>query len=110
MNDIVGILESDFKESKIDMKTSQEDLQFLKIMEEGIRKTENGHCEMPLQFKERPLLPDNRSMAMTRLEHIKRKFVRDSKCKEDYIKFMNEVFSRGDPEEAPALAQDDRVK
>ena len=84
--------------------------QFLKIMEEGIRKTENGHCEMPLPFKERPLLPDNSSMAMARLEHLKRKFVKDSKYKEDYIKFMNEVFSRGDAEEAPVLAQNDRVK
>ena len=110
MNDIIRILESDFKESKNDMKTSQEDLQFLKIMEEGIRKTENGHCEMPLPFKERPLLPDNSSMAMTRLEHLKRKFPKDSKYKEDYIKFMNEVFSRGDAEEAPVLAQNDRVK
>ena len=35
---------------------------------------------------------------------------KDSKYKEDYIKFMNEVFNRGDAEEAPALAQDDRVK
>ena len=110
MNDIIRILESDFKESKNDMKTSQEDLQFLKIMEEGIRKTENGHCEMPLPFKERPLLPDNSSMAMTRLEHLKRKFLKDSKYKEDYIKFMNEVFSRGDAEEAPVFAQNDRVK
>ena len=50
MNDIVRILESNFKESKNDQKPSQEDLQFLKIMEEGIRKTENGHCEMPLSF------------------------------------------------------------
>ena len=33
MNDIVRTLESDFKESKNDMKTPQEDLQFLKIME-----------------------------------------------------------------------------
>ena len=110
MNDIIRILESDFKESKNDMKTSQEDLQFLKIMEEGIRKTENGHCEMPLPFKERPLLPDNSLMAMARLEHLKRKFMKDSKYKEDYIKFMNEVFSRGDAEEAPVLAQNDRVK
>ena len=92
------------------MKTSQKDLQFLKIMEEGIRKTENGHCEMPLPFKERSLLPDNRSMAMTRLEHLKRKFLKDSKYKEGYINFMIEVFSRGDAEEAPALAKNDRVK
>ena len=90
------------------MKTSQE--QFLKITEEGIRKTENGHCEMPLLFKERPLLPDNHSIAMTRLEQHKLKFLKDSKYKEDYIKFTNEVFSRGDAEEAPALTQDDRVK
>ena len=109
MNDIVVILETHFKESKNDVKTSQEDLRFLNI-EEGIRKTENGHCEMPLPFKERPLLPNNHSMAMTRLKHLKRKFLKDSKYKEDYIKFMNEVFSRGEAGEAPALRQDDRVK
>ena len=64
MNDIVGILESDFKEGKNDMKTSQEDSQFLKIMEEGIRKTEKGHCETPLPFLRSGLccLHDNRSM------------------------------------------------
>ena len=78
MNDIVRILESNFKESKNDQKPSQEDLQFLKIMEEGIRKTENGHCEMPLSFQEWPLLHNNRSIAMTRLEHLKRKFLKDS--------------------------------
>ena len=66
---IIGILESDFKESKNDMNTCQEDLQFLKIMEDGIKKTENEHCEMPLPFKMGPLLPDNRSVAITRLEH-----------------------------------------
>ena len=78
MNDIERILESNFKESKNDQKSSQEDLQFLKIMQEGIRKTENGHCEMPLSFKERPLLPNSRSKAMTRLEHLKRKLLKDS--------------------------------
>ena len=65
---------------------------------------------MPLPFKVRALLPDNRSMAMTRLEHLKRKFLKDSEYKEDYIKFMNEVFRRGDAERAPALVQGDRVK
>ena len=55
-------------------------------------------------------MPDNSSMAMSRLEHLKRKFLKDSKYKEDYIKFMNEVFSRGDAAEAPVLAQNDRVK
>ena len=57
MNDIVQILESDFKENKDDKKMSQEDSQFLKILKEGIDRTEDGHYEMPLPFKERPLLP-----------------------------------------------------
>ena len=49
-------------------------------------------------------------MKFTHNDHLKRKFLKDYKYKEDYIKFMNEVFSRGDAEEAPAVAQDDRVK
>ena len=40
-------------------------------MEEGITKTEKGQSEMPLPFKERPLLPKNRAIAMTCLEHLK---------------------------------------
>ena len=79
-------------------------------MEEGIKKTRNGHYKMPLPFKERPVLPDNHSMALIRLEHLKRKFLKDSKYKEDYVKFMNEVLSRGDAEEAPVLAQQEGVK
>ena len=106
MNDIVRILESDFKETKEDKKTSQEDLQFLKTMEEGIERTENGHYQMPLPFKDRPLLPNNRSMALTRLECLKRRFSKDPKYKEDYIKFMNEVLNRGDAEEVSSLAQE----
>ena len=106
MTDIVRILESDFKGGKDDKKTSQEDLNFLKIMEEGIKRTGTGHYEMPLPFKERPLLPDNHSMALIRLEHLKRKFLKDSKYKEDYVRFMNEVLSRGDAEEGQVLAQE----
>ena len=58
---------------------------------------------MPLPFKKRPLLPDNRTTAVTRLEFLKRRFRKDTKYEEDYIKFMNEILSRGDAEEAPAV-------
>ena len=75
-------------------------------MEEGIEKTGNGHYEMPLPFKDRSILPDNHLMASIHLEHLKGKFLKDSKYKEDYVKFMNEVLSRGDAEEAPVLAQE----
>ena len=36
--------------------------------------------------------------------------MKDSKYKEDYTKFMNEILSRGDVEEAPALEQEEEVK
>ena len=75
--DIVRVLESDFQGAKNDKKTSQEDLNFVKIMEEGIDKTSNRHYEMPL-----PTLPDSHSMAMIRLEHLKRKFLKDTKYNE----------------------------
>ncbi|KAK2560834.1 hypothetical protein P5673_016644 [Acropora cervicornis] len=42
-------------------------------------------------------------MALTRLEHLKRNFIKDGKYKEDYIKFINEILSRGDAEEAPSV-------
>ena len=103
MRDILRVLESDFKDHKEDKQVSQEDLLFLEKMESGIRKTENLHYEMPLLFKNRPLLPNNRLMALTRLEHLKRKFIKDRKYKEDYIKFRNEILNRGDAEEAPSV-------
>ena len=110
MNDIVRVLESDFIENRNAKMTSQEDIKFLKIMEEGIKRNENAHYEMPLPFKERPLLPNNRSMALARLEHLRRRFKKDSKYKEDYAKFMDEVLSRGDAEEAPILDEDEEVR
>ena len=71
MGEVVRVIESDFNEKKDAKMTSQEDLQFLKSMEEGIKRAENGHYEMPLPFKERPLLSENRSTALTGLEHLK---------------------------------------
>ena len=41
---------------------------------------------------------------------VKQKFLKDSKYQEDYVKFMNEIVSRGNAEEAPVLAQQERVK
>ena len=110
MNDIVRVFESDFQGAKNDKKTSQEDLNFLRIMEEGTEKTENGLYEMPLPFKDHPILPDNHSMALIRLEHLKRKFLKGPRYKEDYVKFMDDVLSRRDVEEAPGPAREEAIK
>ena len=97
--DVIRILESDFKDGSEDGKTvSQDDITFLNKVEEGIRKNIHGHYEMPLPFKTRPSLPDNKDSAVIRLNHLKRKLQRDEKYKEQYIKFMEEVIEKGDAE------------
>ncbi|XP_062848434.1 uncharacterized protein LOC134310729 [Trichomycterus rosablanca] len=98
--DAIKILESDFKDTHGDGKTvSQEDLIFLDILRKGIRKNEQGHYEMPLPFKERPCLPDNRQLAIIRLNHLKRKFSVNEKYKDNYIIYMKDLIERGDVEE-----------
>ena len=96
----IRVLESDFKDTNNDGKTvSQDDILFLNILKEGIQKNIHGHYEMPLPFKERPYLPDNKKQAMVRLSHLKRKLVKDDKYKEQYVNFMNEIIRKGEAEE-----------
>ncbi|CAI5660438.1 unnamed protein product [Oreochromis niloticus] len=61
---------------------------------------EEGHLEMPLPFRERPQLPNNKQLAMFRLKRLKGRMDKNPKYKEDYIQFMNSVFKDGDAEEA----------
>lgn len=102
--DALRILETDFKDSQGNDKTvSQEDLIFLvKIflkLKKNIKKNENGHHEMPHPFKERPCLPDNKQLAVVRLNHLKRKFVANERYKTDYVKYMKDIIERGDVKE-----------
>lgn len=95
---MIRILESDFKDGSEDGKTvSQDDVTFLNI-EEGIQKNMHGHYQMPLPFKTRPSLPDNRESAMICINHLKRKLQRDERYKEQYVEFMEEIIERGDAE------------
>ncbi|XP_026012239.1 uncharacterized protein LOC113014739 [Astatotilapia calliptera] len=98
--DMINVLESDFKDTKACDKTvSQEDLVFLEKLKEGIKKNEQGYCEMPLPFKQRPNLPDNRRLAEIRLEHLRRRLNKDENYKNDYVAYMNDIIERGDVEE-----------
>ena len=67
-------------------------------MKNNIVRNNHGHYELPLPFKERPKLPDNKPIALSRLVHLKRKLLRDEKCKADYIEFMNEIIEKRDAE------------
>lgn len=98
--DAIRALEGDFREvSGNDITVSQEDLVFLDKLQQGIKRTEQGHYEMPLPFKERLQMPDNRQLAEIRLSQLKRKFTQDEKFKEDYIKYMNDIIAKGEAEE-----------
>ncbi|XP_051792767.1 uncharacterized protein LOC127530320 [Acanthochromis polyacanthus] len=100
-SDAIKVLESDFQDaSKDGRKTvSQDDILFLEILKDSIQKNTSGHYEMPLPFKERPHLPDNKQLAVVRLNHLKRKLLKNETYKEHYMKFMSEVIGKGDAEE-----------
>ncbi|KAK0130515.1 hypothetical protein N1851_035257 [Merluccius polli] len=55
-------------------------------------------CHCPLRHA--PQLPANKRLALVRLKHLKRKLDKNSKFKEDYIRFMEGLFNDGDAERA----------
>ncbi|XP_039882945.1 uncharacterized protein LOC120730589 [Simochromis diagramma] len=98
---VIKALENDFLDTNHkEGSVSQEDIQFLEMLNENIHYNEEDHLEMPLPFRERPQLPNNKQLAMFRLKRLKGKMDKNPKYKEDYIKFMNSVFKDGDAEEA----------
>lgn len=76
--DVIKVLEKDFAHDKNeDVKISQEDIAFLYCMEQNIHWKEDKHLEMPLPFKAKPILPNNKALALIRLDHLKRKLRQD---------------------------------
>ena len=74
-SDIIKVLESYFSDrAGEDDPVSQEDLKFLAKLRENITQKHNGHCEMPLPFKEeRPKLPNNKTCTIHRLHCLERR-------------------------------------
>ncbi|CAI5682991.1 unnamed protein product [Oreochromis niloticus] len=98
---IIRVLESDFKDTAPGEKSiSQDDIQFMHLLNEKIHQNADGHLEMPLPFKARPQLPENKRLALVRLKHLKGKFEKNPKFKDDYVRFMDNVFKEGDAERA----------
>ena len=103
--EILRVLESDFAEKAHEDKAfSQEDMQFVKLLETNIQQCEDSHLEMPLPFRGRPELPNNRKLAMIRLQHLARKMERDKTYKEHYTSFMKEIIDAGYAERAKDIA------
>ena len=72
---------------------SQEDYQFLEMMENETTVTDAGNYMMPLPFKERPALPNNYQQAIRRQEGLEKRFEKDEELKLEYNKFMQELIS-----------------
>lgn len=108
--EILNVLQTDFEDTKGGEKmVSQEDIKFLEILEAGISQAEDGHLMMPLPFKEVPKLPDNKTTAVVRLRHLKKKLQRDSQYYDRYKTFMNNIIDKGDVEIADGLGEHGNV-
>ncbi|XP_057677992.1 uncharacterized protein LOC130907200 [Corythoichthys intestinalis] len=101
--DILKVFESDFTEKfSEEICTSQEDITFLKKLNDGIKQKRNGHYEMPLPFKEdRPSLPNNKVCAEHRLRCLEKRLNKNDQYRSDYVAFMDDIIARGDAEKVP---------
>ena len=104
------MMELDFSEKGAEQPMSQDDKKFLSILEKDIRQREDGHYEMPLPFREEtPVLPNNKALALHRLQKLQTRLENNKKYCEDYINFMNELIERNYAERVPEneLAKED---
>ena len=84
--------------------TSKEDRRFLEIAEKGIHQCNDGHYELPLPLRDQKVqFPNNREMALNRLNYLKTKFSRNSSYQEDYVTFMSKSIDNGYAEEVESV-------
>lgn len=98
-----------FQQSKEDNKVapSIDDISFLRIMEQGLKKDESNSWIAPLPFRTpRPRLPDNKVQASNRLSSLRRSLERKPAMKEHFFTFMEKVFQNNHAEVAPPLKRD----
>ncbi|XP_053391972.1 uncharacterized protein LOC128554687 [Mercenaria mercenaria] len=98
-SDVLNLLERDFRDSpETNLSYSQEDLQFLSILEDGIAYKQ-GHYEMPLPFRSpSPVLPNNRALALSRLRHLQRRLQTNERFRYHYSQFMEDLMVKGHAE------------
>ncbi len=96
------MMELVFSEKGAEQPMSQDDKKFLSILEKDIRQREDGHYEMPLPFREEtPVIPNNKALALRRLQKLLTRLENNKKYCEDYINFMNELFERNNAVRVP---------
>lgn len=89
---------SEFNDLDDRRRVSQNDIKFIEILEDGMEQSEDGSITLPLPFKDVPFMPNNKSQAQRRLSQLVERFKKDSKLKEEYFQFMDEVIKSGHAE------------
>ena len=72
---VIKALEADFMDTKEnrERKISQEDIQFLQLLNGKILHNKEGHLEMTLPFREHPQHSNNKQLATVQFKHLKGK-------------------------------------
>ena len=92
--------------ANVKVELSQEDRKALGTMEETIKMVD-GHYQMALPWKEYPpLLPNNKSMAMHRLNLLKRRLAKDQMLFQKYSCSITDLLDKGYAERVPDSARD----
>ena len=65
-------------------------------MAERETKVVNGHYQIPLPFRDNDVfMPNNKEQATKRATWQKKKMLKDSKYRADYVTFVNDVIAKG---------------
>ncbi|XP_063437322.1 uncharacterized protein LOC134718616 [Mytilus trossulus] len=102
------MMELDFSDRNVNkISYSYDDKRFISILDEGI-SVENGHYVMPLPFKDKnpPILPNNKNIAVTRLNQLKGRLQRDKTYRTHYFTSMNDFIEKGYVEKVESSKQD----
>ena len=87
--------EVSFTRSKKKREMLQQDMRFMKILDEGT-KLKDRYYQIPLPFRQKDVrLPYNKYQAAQRFSFLKRKFDKNEKFKADYIRFREEIITKG---------------
>ena len=80
---------------------SQEDRKFLTMVGRET-KVVDGHYQVPLPFQcDDVTVPNNKEQAIKRANWQKKKIIRDSQYRSDYVAFINDIIAKGYAQSVP---------
>ncbi|KAJ8027919.1 hypothetical protein HOLleu_30014 [Holothuria leucospilota] len=99
---VAELMELEFNERNLDRAYSYEDQRFMNILMQGVRQLSDGHYQLPLPIKSLKGFPNNKPLALHRLNLLKRKLEGNDVYAKDYIAFMQGTIDKGYAELVPS--------